>query len=215
MATRSPVSPALITAARLEWKLRDGVWTEEPVDTQECSMLSALQPQTCSFDTPVGGSYRITALVTDEQGRKNQSRIERWVSGGQQPPARNVEQEQVTLIPDKQTYQPGDTAQILVQSPFSPAEGLLTVSRSGFLYTTRFQIEAGSTTLSVPIKAAYIPNLNIQVDLVGSAARTDDIGEPLSGVPPRPAFATAQLDLSIPPLQRTLSLQVKPEATTT
>ncbi len=204
--------PALITAARLEWKLRDGVWTEEPVDTQECSQLSALQPQTCSFDTPVGGSYRITALVTDEQGRKNQSRIERWVSGGQQPPSRNVEQEQVTLIPDKQTYQPGDTAQILVQSPFSPAEGLLTVSRSGFLYTTRFQIEAGSTTLSVPIQAAYIPNLNIQVDLVGSAARTDDAGQPLSAVPPRPAFATAQLDLSIPPLQRTLSLQVKPQA---
>ena len=172
--------PALITAARLEWKLRDGVWTEEPVDTQKCSQLSALQPETCSFDTSVGGSYRITAIVTDEQGRKNQSRIERWVSGGQQPPSRNVEQEKVTLIPDKQTYQPGDTAQILVQSPFSPAEGLLTVSRSGILYTARFQIEDGSTTLSVPIEENYIPNLNIQVDLVGSAARTDDAGQPLS-----------------------------------
>ena len=205
--------PALISAARLEWKLRDGNWVEEAVDTQECPMDSALQPQTCSFDTPVGGSYRITALVTDELGRKNQTRLTRWVSGGQQPPSRKVEQEQVTLIPDQQTYQPGDTAQILVQSPFSPAEGLLTVSRSGFLYTTRFQIKDGSTTLSVPIQAAYIPNLNIQVDLVGSAARTDDLGEPLSNVPPRPAFATAQLDLSIPPLQRTLSLQVKPEAT--
>jgi uncharacterized protein YfaS (alpha-2-macroglobulin family) len=203
--------PVLITTARVEWKLTNDNWVEEPVDAQNCTKFSGVAPGSCSFDTPIGGSYRITALVTDEQGRKNQTRLTRWVSGGQQPPARTVDQEQVTLIPDKQTYQPGDTAQILVQSPFSPAEGLLTVSRSGFLYTTRFQIKDGSTTLSVPIQAAYIPNLNIQVDLVGSAARTDDTGKLLTGVAPRPAFATGQLDLSIPPLQRTLSLQVKPD----
>ncbi len=118
-----------------------------------------------------------------------------------------MEQEKVTLIPDKQTYQPGDTAQILVQSPFSPAEGLLTVSRSGFLYTTRFQVDNGSTTLSVPIKAEYIPNLNIQVDLVGSAPRTDDTGRNAEECPAaaRP-LPPAQLNLSIPPLQRTLVL---------
>lgn len=41
----------------------------------------------------------------------------RWVSGGKPPVRRNIEQEQATLIPDKQSYQPGDTAEILVQSP--------------------------------------------------------------------------------------------------
>ena len=203
----------VITAARLEWKLKDGTWGEEEVDIQKCTMRSRLEPDSCSFETPIGGSYRITAVVTDEMERKNQTRFTRWVSGGQQPPARTVEQEQVTLIPDQQTYQPGDTAQILVQSPFSPAEGLLTVSRSGFLYTTRFYIEDGSTTLIVPIKVEYIPNLNIQVDLVGSAPRVSDMGETLTNVAHRPAFATAQLNLSIPPLQRTLSLQVSPDAT--
>jgi uncharacterized protein YfaS (alpha-2-macroglobulin family) len=208
MAGRS----ALITAARLEWKFRNGAWSEEEVDVQECKQVSATEPGTCSFETPIGGSYRITATITDEQGRVNQTRLTRWVSGGSEPPSRNLEQEQVTLVPDRETYQPGDTAQILVQSPFSPAEGLLTVGRSGFLYTTRFNINDGSTTLSIPIQAEYIPNLNIQVDLVGSAQRTDDEGEKLEGVAPRPAFATAQLSLSIPPAQRTLSLQVKPEA---
>ena len=58
-----------------------------------------------------------------------------------------MEQEQATLIPDKENYLPGDVAEILVQSPFSPAEGLLTVSRSGLLYTERFQIKNGSYTL--------------------------------------------------------------------
>ncbi len=183
----------VITAARLEWKLLDGTWGEEEVDLQKCTKASKLEPDSCAFETPIGGSYRITAVVTDEQGRLNQTRFTRWVSGGQQPPARNVEQEEVTLIPDKQTYQPGDTAQILVQSPFTPAQGLLTVSRSGFLYTTRFYIGDGSTTLNIPIKTEFIPNLNIQVDLVGSAPRTSDTGETLTGLEPRPAFATAQL----------------------
>jgi uncharacterized protein YfaS (alpha-2-macroglobulin family) len=158
----------------------------------------------------VGGTYRITGTVTDELGRKNQSQLTRWVSGGKLPPARKVEQESATLIPDKETYQPGDTAQILVMSPFSPAEGLLTVSRSGILYTQRFRIEDGSTTLNVPIEEKYIPNLNIQVDLNGAAPRSNDQGETLPDAPPRPAFATGQLNLSIPPLQRTLSLQVTP-----
>ncbi|MGB8982486.1 MAG: Ig-like domain-containing protein, partial [Anaerolineales bacterium] len=205
--------PVEIRAGRLEWKTRKGEWVEEETDSQVCTFASALEPATCTFETPLGGSYRITAQVTDEFGRKNQSRITRWVSGGQRPPSRKVEQEQVTLIPDKETYQPGDTAEILVQSPFSPAEGLLTVSRSGILYTTRFTIEEGSTTLRIPIEEEHIPNLNIQVDLVGASPRTDDRGEPLPNVPPRPAYATAQLNLNIPPLQRTLSLQVSPEQT--
>ena len=101
-------------------------------------------------------------------GRTNRSQFTRWVSGGELPPARNVEQEKVNLIPDKETYQPGDTAQILVQSPFSPAEGLLTVTRSGILYTERFTVEDGTAILNIPIDEAYIPNLNVQVDLSGS-----------------------------------------------
>ncbi len=200
-----------ITAARLEWKYIKGEWTEQEVDVQTCSVLSGPEPGSCSFETPIGGSYQITAIVTDDLGHKNQSRFTRWVSGGQQPPSRKVEQEKVTLIPDKQTYQPGDTAQILVQSPFSPAEGLLTVSRSGILYTQRFRIEDGSITLDIPIKDEYIPNLNVQVDLTGSAPRTDDQGNALANLPPRPAFATGQLNLSIPPLERTLSLEVTPD----
>jgi uncharacterized protein YfaS (alpha-2-macroglobulin family) len=205
--------PVEITAGRMEWTLKAGNWVEEKVDVQTCTALSKPEPDTCSFETPLGGSYQITAIVTDELGRKNQTRFTRWVTGGEQPPSRKVEKEQVTLIPDQESYQPGDTAQILVQAPFSPAEGLLTVTRSGILYTTRFMIENGSATLNVPIEEEHIPNLHVQVDLVGSAPRTDDRGEPLANVPPRPAYASGQLKLSIPPLQRTLSLEAVPEQT--
>lgn len=204
--------PIKVQAALLEWKYRSSGWIEETVDTQECAIGSTLEPVICTFETKLGGSYRITAEVSDGLGRINRSQFTRWVSGGQRPPARNIEQEAVTLIPDKESYQPGDTARILVQAPFSPAEGLLTVSRSGLLYTQRFQIEENAYTLQVPIEAAYIPNLNLQVDLVGSAARSDDQGETQSSLPPRPAYASGQLNLKIPPLQRTLTMQITPQA---
>jgi uncharacterized protein YfaS (alpha-2-macroglobulin family) len=51
------------------------------------------------------------------------------------------------------------------------------------------------------------------VDLVGAAPRLDDQGEEVEGVPPRPAYASGQLQLRIPPLQRTLSLEVTPRDT--
>jgi uncharacterized protein YfaS (alpha-2-macroglobulin family) len=203
--------PIRVRASRLEWKYRGANWSEEEVDVHECQVGSTLEPVSCTFETKVGGRYQITAEVSDGLGRPNRSQFTRWVSGGGRPPARNVEQEAVTLIPDKESYQPGDVARILVQPPFTPAEGLLTVSRSGVLYTQRFRIEEGTHTLQVPIEETHIPNLNVQVDLVGSAPRLDDQGEVLLDVPARPAYASGQLNLSIPPLQRTLALLVIPE----
>jgi uncharacterized protein YfaS (alpha-2-macroglobulin family) len=202
-----------VHAARLDWKYGQGAWREEAVDVQECTIGSALEPVSCTFETAVGGKYQVIATVTDNAGRRNQSQFTRWVSGGRRPPARKVELETVTLIPDRESYQPGDVAQILVQAPFGPAEGLLTVSRSGFLYTERFRIDQESITLQVPIEERHIPNLQVQVDLVGAAPRTDDQGEVLEGAPPRPAYASGQLNLSIPPLQRTLALEVTPRET--
>lgn len=205
--------PVEITAARMEWKYRSGQWVEEAADSQICEMQSAEEPQTCEFATTRGGTYQITARVSDAKGRFNQSRITRWVSGGNIRPSRKVEHEEVTLIPDRQTYQPGDVAEILVQSPFGAAEGLLTVSREGILYTERFSIDqSGATILRIPIKEAYTPNLNLQIDLTGSAPRVDDNGDPLTGVPPRPAYAFGTLTLSIPPLARSLDLRVTPLA---
>ena len=201
-----------IEAARLEWNYRDGQWREEAVDTQTCEVASAAEPVECSFSTDVGGTYEITAVLTDAQGNQNQSQLTRWVSGGKRPVQRNVTQESVTLIPDQEEYQPGDVAEILVQSPFSPAEGLVTLNHGGIVSTEQFALEDGSYTLQIPISEAHIPNLTVQVDLVGSAPRTDDDGEELPDVPPRPAFATGSLNLSVPPYSRELSIAITPQS---
>jgi hypothetical protein len=201
----------LVTASRLEWKYQDGSWQEVEVDPQTCRVTSEDEPVSCTFQTTAGGKVQIQAVVEDDSGRPNQSRLTRWVSGGDRPPSRKLEQESLTLIPNQETYQPGDTAEILVQAPFESGELLLTVSRDGILYSEEISFQDGSATLQVPIRSEHIPNLHVQVDAVGSAPRLDDQGEPLLDAPERPAFAVGRLNLDIPPLERTLEVSAEIE----
>jgi uncharacterized protein YfaS (alpha-2-macroglobulin family) len=180
----SPGTKITMRAARLEWRYKNGEWREEEVAPQTCIVESEPQPVRCTFETPEGGTYRIVAEVTDSEGRRNRTQFERWVSGGETPPARQLQQEEAVLIPDRKDYQPGDMAEILVQSPFTPAEGVLTLRRSGILSEQRFSMAEPTTILKIPIEDAYIPNLYVQVDLVGSHAWAE--GEMTR--PPRPAL---------------------------
>jgi uncharacterized protein YfaS (alpha-2-macroglobulin family) len=114
------------------------------------------------------------------------------------------------LIPDRKEYRAGDTAEVLVQAPFYPAEGVLTLRRSGIVSVERFRMDGASHTLRVPIKEGYTPNLYVQVDLVGAAVRTDDEGKPQEKLPKRPAYAKGELNLQVPPLARKLAVDAKP-----
>lgn len=207
-----------VRAARLDWEYKNGNWQEVEEDVQICQTetTNARTPDegefaTCTFRFELGGQISITATVEDDEGRRNETQLNRWVSGGQRPPSRDVQQEEVQLIPDGESYQPGDTAEILVQAPFFPAEGLFTLQRDGFVTQERFTMDEATYTLRVPIEDAYIPNVFVQVDLVGSAPRLNDAGEPQPDLPERPAYASGTLNLEIPPLSRTLRVDAVPQ----
>lgn len=198
-------------AGRLTWKNKKGNWVEELTDPVTCSTMSGKEPGSCEFETSSGGTYQITAIVTDGQGRKNQTRITRWVSGAGSLSSGKLVKEEVTLIPDAEIYQPDDTASILVQAPFSPAEGLAIINRSGILSTQTFHMDSESYTLEIPILDTYIPNIDIEVELVGVSDREHDESITASDLPKRAAFAGGTLSLNIPPLSRSLSLDVTPD----
>ena len=212
---------AVVRAALLDWEYRDDMWRQIETDTQTCTVettSASAQEDTarpfsaCSFDTKVGGEYRITATVVDRAGRRSQTELSRWVTGGTRPPSRTLDREELQLIPDSQDYAPGDTAEILVQAPFYPAEGLLTLRRDGLVSSRRFSMDEPTYTLLVPIEEGHIPNLHVHVDIVGASARVDESGNLLPGLPARPAYARGTLNLTIPPLSRTLQVEAVPSA---
>jgi hypothetical protein len=205
-------APITVQSVRVKWQYAQGQWEEVEVDEQLCQLTSAADPVRCTFETPEGGTYRLTAWIADPEDRRNVTQLTRWVSGGQRPTAQRVELEEVTLIPSSAEYQPGDTAEILVQAPFSPAEGLLTVRRLGLVHTERFTMDEPTRTLQITIGAADVPDVTVQVDLVGVAPRLAANGEPDLSLPVRPAYASGSLTLRVPAYARTLAVELTPRA---
>ncbi|HVF44015.1 MAG TPA: DUF6049 family protein [Pyrinomonadaceae bacterium] len=199
-----------VRAALLEWKYSKGKWGQVESKPEECPVKSSDGDVKCTFRPKAGGVYRVTARVLDDRERPNESELTLWVAGGKQPPQRGVEQQKAELIPDRKDYGAGDTAEVLVQSPFAPAEGLLTLRRSGLVRTERFRMDGPSHKLRIPMEEGYTPNVHVQVDLVGAAVRTNDRGEADETLEKRPAYASGEINLSVPPLARKLQVTATP-----
>lgn len=197
-------------AVFLEWKQIAGEWKETESNPQDCVVQSTNDAVKCKFASNEGGRYRIAATIRDDQERANESELTMWVTGGKRIPNRNVEEEKVELIPDRKEYKAGETAQILVQSTFYPAEATMTLRRSGIVKAERFRMDGPTYTLRVPIEDAWTPNVHVNVDLVGAKPR---FAETMQSGPEtnkqRPAFASGDINLSIPPLSRKLSVNAE------
>ena len=199
-----------VTAGRVEWVYESGEWVEKVLDTTICEVTSAAEAVPCEFDAEIGGQYRVSAVVTDDNGGHNRTELTTWVSGAGTRPSTAVEQEALTVVPDKAEYAPGDTAEVLVQAPFATGEGLLTVSRNGLNSTERFTIDKGSAVLTVPITEADVPSLTLGLEVVGQTTRIAADGTPLPSVPARPAYATGGLTLPVSLASRTLTVAAAP-----
>jgi uncharacterized protein YfaS (alpha-2-macroglobulin family) len=202
---------AEIKALLKDWAFDNGAWSEKTVDEQFCTLKSGESAQKCTFIAKQGGRYIITATVMDDRERFNESEITVWVPGGKTPPKRNVEQEQVQIIPSKKDFAPGEVAELLIISPFTPAEGVLSLRRDGIVKTERFSMKDSSVTLKIPLDEKYLPNITAQIDLVGAASRTNDKGEVDPKLAKRPAFASGNINLSISTEARKLTVSAEPQ----
>jgi uncharacterized protein YfaS (alpha-2-macroglobulin family) len=201
---------------RYSWEYSDSDYRTSKKEVFSRRLTSAATPISVSVPTEEGGTYQVEATVSDDSNRSNQSQMTSWVAGGKQPPKRDVDMQQLTLIPNKPRYEPHEVAEILVQSPFPEAYGLVTLERHGLVSHQLLDLSSGSATLKVPLEADYLPNLHLTIDAVGKEARCDEDGRPVAGAPPRPAQAQGSLNLAISAQSRQLTVEVKarsPKAT--
>jgi uncharacterized protein YfaS (alpha-2-macroglobulin family) len=186
--------PVEVRAEAFEREQEAGAWVEKLVDSQVCAVVSSNDAVRCEFTARAGGQYRITATVTDARGRMNRSVLSCWAGGFDRY---DFSQSDVMLVPDKPQYAAGDVARILVVAPFAPAEGVLTLRRSGIARAERFHMAGRSHALEFKIEDAWTPNLHVQVDLTGTGGAAT-------------ATASASLELPVPPLHRTLQVKLAP-----
>ncbi|MFC2082440.1 Ig-like domain-containing protein [Candidatus Bipolaricaulota bacterium] len=120
-----------------------------------------------SFAPPEGGTYKILTVGEDATGHETRSSLFVWASGPETVSWRRSNDDRMTLIPDKTEYVVGETARILIPSPYSePHWALLTVERSGVLFREVMLLESNSTVIELPITGDHIPNIYVSVVLI-------------------------------------------------
>jgi len=155
-----------------------------------------------NFQPSTGGTYRIRATGNDAAGRTATGAATVWVSGQGggiwwQPSAGKI-----ALVADHESYAPGDTAHVLVPSPFKgPATALVTIERSSVLSHQVLQIQPDSGALEIPIDRTYAPNVFLSVMLIQPGSS----GEP-------PAIAVGMLSLSVNTAQFELRVTLTPSS---
>jgi len=182
---------------------------EEPVlELMEViSIQSEDRPQTIVLSPQHGGNYRLVASVRDSNGRRTAvTNQDVWVVGGI---VSATDKEFIHLIPDKEHYEPGEIAEILVQASFSPAEALLTIRRDGVLHSETLKLSDRNQIIRLPITDEHYPEIHLSLDAVGLKFRS---GQTLRGhtqLEGQPVFATGWVTLKVPPRARELSVAVR------
>ncbi|MDX2272275.1 MAG: MG2 domain-containing protein [Cyanobacteriota bacterium] len=115
------------------------------------------------------GNYRVIVEARDSQGGMMQDQTSIWVTQADASGFRWAGPQQgIQVIPDREVYQVGDTAHLLVVSPLPDAYALLTVE-GVTIYQAQVKKLAGNVAkIDLPILENYRPNVFYGVTLLGS-----------------------------------------------
>ncbi|MDC0718709.1 alpha-2-macroglobulin family protein [Nannocystis bainbridge] len=151
----------------------DYQWQRTLKEVGHCTATSTSVPATCDLVPPASGSYEVRAEVDGRPG--GMTDLWAWGHGGDQPvvPSKG---RTVELTPDKARYAPGETAKLLVRSPFAAATAIFTVEQGGLLKQEVRRLDEAAALFEVPVNASHAPYVHATVTLlpIGSGdERTD------------------------------------------
>jgi len=123
---------------------------------------------TASFVPPEGGTYLAVASVADRAGREQISSTTIWAVDADFFGWRSDPREKrMDLVPDRDSYRTGDTAHLLVQSPFSgPVKAWLTIERGTLLEQRIITLDTDSDLIDIPIGSSFAPNVFVTIHVV-------------------------------------------------
>ncbi len=188
---------------RIQWK---SSVEEIPVTSFSAIQTDAKGEASVSFTPDKGGAYRARVTVTDPQGNQAKASTFLWVAGKDYIPWRQTNDRTFDLIADRTQYSPGDTAEILIASPFQgDAYALVTVERGRIRYSDVVRLTSNSTIYKLPIESSMSPNVYVSVLIVKGVDDTNL----------RPDFKMGIVELQVDRDERALQIELtsdKPQA---
>jgi hypothetical protein len=182
-------------------------WTNKVQDTPVATQTvktDGLGTALASFTPPKGGTYRVVARGLDERENEVRSSTFLWVSDREWVNWGQENHDRINLVADKKSYRPGETAQILIPSPYQgKVTALLTIERGHVLEHRLLDIESNSQQLSLPILPEYAPNVYVSVVIVKGVDTTNPVA----------SFKVGYVMLSVSTEQKELKITITPDRT--
>lgn len=174
-----------VAVYRRDWKSRfvrnvpvgptefGGTWDSEVNDeliTTTQTTSAAQGEARVTFTPPQAGTYKIVARGRDNAGRPVQSSRFAWATGPEFVPWLRENNDKINLIANKSSFAPGETAEILIPSPFIDEQtvehlALVTIERGHVLQYEVVRITSSSQTYRLPITSDFAPNVFVSVAL--------------------------------------------------
>lgn len=178
----------------------------EPIDTEVARTTVTTDGDgeaTASFVPEIGGTYRAIATVTDNSGRPQSSNTFLWVADANFAGWRTDPRERrMDLVPDKPEYEVGETARVMVQSPFTgPATAWVVVERGNMLSQQLVTLQTSSDVIDVPITPDMAPNAFVTVVAVKGVDESNQYADIRMGI----------VELQVSPERLLLNLALTPQ----
>ena len=160
-----------------------------------------------TFTPPAPGTYRLVAQTTDGEGRSAHASRYIWAAAAEDdpdpPPAawRIRNDDIIDLIADRESYEVGDVAEVLVPAPYAGATALVTIERGRVLSSEVRVFETNSEVLRIPIEDAHLPNIYVGVVLYRPPTADDDL----------PRYHVGYVELPVSTAPRQLDVTIEPE----
>jgi uncharacterized protein YfaS (alpha-2-macroglobulin family) len=144
------------------------------------------------LNIPDAGEFRVRITATTPENRTIETTTFLWAPG-ESPWWSGPAEERVQIVADKKTYQPGDTAHVLIVTSKEPTSVLVTVEGNGLYSGQVVKSSGGSITVDVPIKPEYAPNFYVAAVFI----RGNKLYQ-------------GSKSLNVPPVQHELNVQLLP-----
>ncbi|MDR2071854.1 MAG: alpha-2-macroglobulin [Spirochaetaceae bacterium] len=116
-----------------------------------------------TFTPSKPGYHTVRLSAQDAEGRKALTEYSFYVTGGGAGYWNMNASSEIRLTPDQAVYNPGDKAQVLLQSALPGGYYLITVEREGIFSEEVKYLDEGTTVLEIPIARNYVPVVYVSV----------------------------------------------------
>jgi uncharacterized protein YfaS (alpha-2-macroglobulin family) len=120
-----------------------------------------LLPCEAHIDQP--GQIELIATASDAQGRSAQAASTVWVTRQGELWFGGENHDRMDVLPEKRSYQPGETAAFQVRMPFRRATALVAVEREGVMHTEVVQLDGRDPTVRLKVQPDWGPNVYVSV----------------------------------------------------